>query len=102
MIIVFLEQQVGWIEAHGGEVEDTHVAFGRPDAEIMKLAEELRAGLTVVGSRGLGPVRRAVLGSVSRSVVHHAHGPVLVVRSIDAFLGVREIRHNGRSRGTVG
>jgi nucleotide-binding universal stress UspA family protein len=77
----FLDEQVGWIEDHGGKVEDTHMAAGRPDAEIVKLAEELGAGLTVVGSRGLGGVRRALVGSVSDSVVRHAHGPVLVVRS---------------------
>ena len=46
----------------------------------MRLAEELDAGLIVVGSRGLGGVRRALIGSVSDSVVRHAHCPVLVVR----------------------
>jgi nucleotide-binding universal stress UspA family protein len=32
-----------------------------------------------MGSRGLGGVRRALMGSVSDSVVRHAHCPVLVV-----------------------
>ena len=77
----FLEDQVGWLEGRGGKVEDTHMAVGRPDAEVVRLAEELGAGLTVVGSRGLGGVRRALVGSISDSVVRHAHGPVLVVRS---------------------
>jgi nucleotide-binding universal stress UspA family protein len=53
---------------------------GKPAAEIVDLAEELGVGLVVVGSRGLGGVRRALMGSVSDSVVRHAHCPVLVVR----------------------
>jgi nucleotide-binding universal stress UspA family protein len=40
-------------------------------------------GLVVVGSRGLGGIRRALIGSVSDSVVRHAHCPVLVVRKED-------------------
>jgi len=34
----------------------------------------------VVGSRGLGGIKRALMGSVSDSVMRHAHCPVLVVR----------------------
>ena len=37
-------------------------------------------GLVVVGSRGLNPMRRALMGSVLDSVVRHAHCPVMVVR----------------------
>jgi nucleotide-binding universal stress UspA family protein len=61
-------------------VAQAHFREGRPDAEITALAEEIGAGLIVVGSRGLGGIRRTMLGSVSDSVVRHAHCPVLVVR----------------------
>jgi nucleotide-binding universal stress UspA family protein len=57
-----------------------HLATGQPDQEILALAEKVGAGLIVVGSRGLGGVSRALMGSVSDSVVRHAHCPVLVVR----------------------
>jgi len=57
-----------------------HLRAGSPEAEILAVAREIDAGLVVVGSRGLGPVRRTMLGSVSESVVHHATMPVLVMR----------------------
>jgi nucleotide-binding universal stress UspA family protein len=75
-----LVDQVWQIEAAGGAVTRAHLRTGRPDEEIVALAEEISAGLIVVGSRGLGAIRRALMGSVSDSVVRHAHCPVLVVR----------------------
>jgi nucleotide-binding universal stress UspA family protein len=48
--------------------------------EIVRLSEELGVGTIVIGSRGLGAVKRALMGSVSESVVRHAHCPVFVVR----------------------
>jgi nucleotide-binding universal stress UspA family protein len=44
------------------------------------LAEELEADLVVMGGRGLGAVKRLVVGSVSEGVVSLAPSPVLVMR----------------------
>jgi nucleotide-binding universal stress UspA family protein len=75
-----LEGQAESIRSWGAEVAGAHTRIGHPDAEIVELAEELGAGLVVVGSRGLGPLKRAVMGSVADSVVRHAPCSVLVVR----------------------
>ncbi|HEV3476410.1 MAG TPA: universal stress protein, partial [Rubrobacteraceae bacterium] len=76
-----LNEQARKIEEAGGTVEEAHLRIGeRRDQAIVHLAEELGVGLIVMGSRGLGGVRRALMGSVSNSVVRHAHCPVLVVR----------------------
>jgi nucleotide-binding universal stress UspA family protein len=76
-----LDEQVQEIERAGGSVKEAYLRVGeRRDQAIVHLAEELGAGLIVMGSRGLGGVRRALMGSVSDSVVHHAHCPVMIVR----------------------
>jgi nucleotide-binding universal stress UspA family protein len=75
-----LDRQVERIREAGGEVAGTHLRSGEPDREIVELAEDLGAGLIVMGSRGLGGIRRALMGSVSDSVVRHAHCPVMLVR----------------------
>src|SRR5918995_4551642 len=74
-----LDEQVRKIKAAGGSVAQAHYRVGRTDAEITALAEEIGAGLIVLGSRGLGGISRTMLGSVSDSVVRHAHCPVMVV-----------------------
>jgi nucleotide-binding universal stress UspA family protein len=76
----FLEEQAKQLGESGGTVADTHLRAGEPDKEIVRLSEELGVGTIVIGSRGLGAVRRALMGSVSESVVRHAHCPVFVVR----------------------
>jgi nucleotide-binding universal stress UspA family protein len=52
---------------------------GDPGPAICHLAEELHADVIVIGSHQSGRVKRAVLGSVSEHVIHHAPCPVLVV-----------------------
>jgi nucleotide-binding universal stress UspA family protein len=57
------------------------VTVGRPADEIISAAEAPGVDLVVVGARGLGPLQRLLLGSVSERVLHHVDCPVLVVRS---------------------
>ncbi len=75
-----LDEQVRTIEEAGGTVEEAHLRLGRADEEIVDLAQSLGVGLIVMGSRGHGRIRRALMGSVSESVVRHAHCPVTIVR----------------------
>jgi len=55
-------------------------SHGDPADALVRQAEEDNADLIVVGTRGLNFAQRAVLGSVSTKVVHHAPCDVLVVR----------------------
>lgn len=75
-----LAEQTEKIEEAGGNVASVHLGDGDPAVEIVSYGEALGADLIVMGSRGLGGLKRALMGSVSDSVVRHAHGPVLVVR----------------------
>ena len=75
-----LDEEVERIRAAGGRIAEVHLRLGRPAEQIANLSEELGAGVVVVGSRGLSTLRRALLGSVSESVVRHAPCPVFVVR----------------------
>ncbi len=58
----------------------TRLKQGAPAAALTELAEGLRADLIAVGSRGLGPVKELLLGSVSHKVVHCAPCSVLIAR----------------------
>ena len=75
-----LDAEVERVRSAGGTVAQAHLTMGDAAGEITHLAEDLGAGLVVIGSRGRGGIRRALMGSVSDSVVRHAHCPVLVVR----------------------
>lgn len=63
--------------------EKVHEILGtqHPAHGIMVAAENWDPDLIVVGARGLSGLQESLLGSVSKSVVHQAACPVLVVRS---------------------
>ncbi|XP_063724063.1 universal stress protein Sll1388-like [Symsagittifera roscoffensis] len=50
-----------------------------PGHNIVHYAREKDADCIVIGCRGLGSIRRTILGSTSDYVIHHAHLPVIVV-----------------------
>jgi nucleotide-binding universal stress UspA family protein len=75
-----LDAAVEEVQSAGGTVAQAHLREGGVPQEIVSLAEDTGVGLIVVGSRGHGGIRRALMGSVSDAVVRHAHCPVVVMR----------------------
>ena len=63
----------------GGPEPDTDWLDGIPAKRIISAARDGGYDLIVVGTRGRGRMRAALLGSVSNTVAAEARGPVLVV-----------------------
>jgi nucleotide-binding universal stress UspA family protein len=63
----------------GAEKVRAFVKNGQPARTIVQFAEERKADLIVVGSRGLGDIEGYLLGSVSHKVTSLADCPVMVV-----------------------
>ena len=68
------------LESRLGSRPKVRLVVGDAAASLLEAAEEdaPERTLVAVGSRGLGPIGRMRLGSVSTKVVHAAKGPVLV------------------------
>lgn len=62
------------------EGAEIRVLHGQPGPALCALAAELPARVLVMGSRGRGGIKRALLGSVSDYVVRNAPCPVLITR----------------------
>jgi len=64
-----LDEYVDHIREAGGIVAQAYLKMGEAAKQIVELAEELRVDLAVLGSRGHAALRRALMGSVSTSVL---------------------------------
>ena len=67
--------------AAAGLVAERLVASGDPARELVQAAEQFKADLIVMGTRGNTGFERLLLGSVARKVVQRAHCSVLVLRT---------------------
>jgi len=67
-------------ESPGADGLETRIVLGPAAAQLRKLASREKAGLIVVGSRGLGGLKGLALGSVSDGLTHKADQSVLVVK----------------------
>ncbi|XP_029653816.2 universal stress protein Slr1101, partial [Octopus sinensis] len=59
---------------------EVKIIAGKPGEAIVHASQEEQAHLIVTGTRGLGTIRRTLVGSVSDYVLHHANVPVLICR----------------------
>ena len=84
VITVLGDQIVARAKAHclekGAKTIETSVRAGDYAEEILNAAKDCKADMIVIGSRGLGVLKSAALGSVSHKVLHHAECNVLTVR----------------------
>jgi nucleotide-binding universal stress UspA family protein len=76
------EALAGRQERYPGVVVEHRVVHGGTREALIEASRS--AQLVVVGARGRGGFAGLLLGSVSQALLHHAHGPVAVVRGAGA------------------
>lgn len=68
------------VRAQESDIEtETAVRQGNPHDDILTYADEQGVDLIVMGTHGRTGVKRALLGSVTETVVRHSETPVLTV-----------------------
>jgi nucleotide-binding universal stress UspA family protein len=76
-VLAVVEEAAARLRISGVEVK-SHMVTGDPADALLQIAGEVKAGLIVVGNRGMHGVVR-VLGSVPNKVSHRARCSVLIV-----------------------
>jgi nucleotide-binding universal stress UspA family protein len=67
-------------EVGGGDGVEVCVVRGQPARTIVEFAEAEKCDLIVMATHGTSGLHHALVGSVTRKVIHHATLPVLIVR----------------------
>ncbi len=79
-----LRRRVEALTERRPEELDIVVSVGSAHAEILRIGEQERAGIIVVGRHGHGVMARIFLGDVAERVAHEARCPVLIARPHEA------------------
>lgn len=69
-----------WAKLPADMVADKHVETGSIPKAILKVAESEKSDMIIMGSRGLGLFKGAMLGSVSQKVIEDSKIPVMVIK----------------------
>ncbi|ELT94124.1 hypothetical protein CAPTEDRAFT_163750 [Capitella teleta] len=75
-----LEDKYRWKLNEKGLAGKIRTESGKPGEVIIRVSQQEKTSLIVIGSRGLSKLKRTIQGSVSDYVLHHAHCPVIVWR----------------------
>ena len=63
-----------------GMVFEQEIATGDPAHTLIDIVERFECDTIIMGSRGVGTMRSALLGSVSHEVLHSSPVPVMIVK----------------------
>jgi len=78
--LTLLDKRVMWIEGLGGKVAGSYYREGKAQDEVIRLGEELEAGLVIIGGRKLGWFERAFADNLPGRLLRRTNQPVMVVR----------------------
>lgn len=78
-----LDGALALFNAAGVPVE-SEIGTGEPAPTLIEMAQRQGCEAIIMGARGLGGLRAALLGSVSRAVLHVSQIPVTIVKHVQA------------------
>lgn len=67
-----------------GEPCEREIGSGEPAPTLVEIAQRHGCGAIIMGARGRGALRSALLGSVSQAVLHASKVPVTIVKHAEA------------------
>ncbi|KAI9283254.1 hypothetical protein BY458DRAFT_495967 [Sporodiniella umbellata] len=79
-IDAFMWEIVTVLKKRGFDNVSSEILRGSPKEAVIDYCRAVKPSYLITGSRGLGSVKRAVMGSVSSFLVKHCPHPVLVVK----------------------